>query len=207
LGWTILFFGADKLGNRMPILIASQAVTMFFALSGFLITYLLLLEKEKENSVNVKNFYLRRVFRIWPLYYFYIILVLITYGLTSVSIDNNQLIFYIFFSANIPLIMQVSLPLLGHLWSIAVEEWFYIFFPWFVKFSNKLFFRNLITFFLLFYFLKVTAWLFHYDQMVTFFSVTRFNIMIIGAIGAYLYYIKHKVVRHITTKKRKFLHG
>src|SRR5205085_6931243 len=49
--------------------IGSFSVTLFFVLSGFLITYLLLLEKETSKSINIKNFYARRILRIWPLYY------------------------------------------------------------------------------------------------------------------------------------------
>src|SRR6187402_557963 len=45
-------------------------VNMFFVLSGFLITYLLLSEKEISGKINIKNFYIRRVLRIWPLYFF-----------------------------------------------------------------------------------------------------------------------------------------
>jgi len=47
----------------------SNAVTFFFVLSGFLITYLLLKESDKTGSVCVKNFYLKRILRIWPLYF------------------------------------------------------------------------------------------------------------------------------------------
>src|SRR5258706_4011675 len=54
------------LGNGM----GGYAVDMFFVLSGFLITYLLFLEKEKTEHISLKKFYLRRIFRIWPLYYF-----------------------------------------------------------------------------------------------------------------------------------------
>lgn len=50
-------------------------VILFFALSGFLITYLLLMEEAKTKTVSVKDFYIRRVLRIWPLYYFLILLV------------------------------------------------------------------------------------------------------------------------------------
>lgn len=45
------------------------AVTFFFVLSGFLITYLLLIERDTKGTINIKNFYLRRVLRIWPVYY------------------------------------------------------------------------------------------------------------------------------------------
>src|SRR5277367_4249470 len=44
-------------------------VELFFALSGFLITYLLLKEKERFHSIAIGNFYMRRVLRIWPLYF------------------------------------------------------------------------------------------------------------------------------------------
>ena len=52
----------------------SYAVILFFVLSGFLITFLLVKEKEKNGRVNTRNFYIRRILRTWPLYY----LVLIT---------------------------------------------------------------------------------------------------------------------------------
>lgn len=46
-----------------------HAVTFFFVLSGFLITYLLLKERERMGTIKVKKFYLKRVLRIWPLYF------------------------------------------------------------------------------------------------------------------------------------------
>ncbi|MBF0511066.1 MAG: acyltransferase [Candidatus Omnitrophica bacterium] len=49
------------------------AVTFFFVISGFLITYLLLVEKQRF-GINIKYFYIRRILRIWPLYYFIIFL-------------------------------------------------------------------------------------------------------------------------------------
>jgi peptidoglycan/LPS O-acetylase OafA/YrhL len=52
--------------------LAGFGVTIFFALSGFLITYLLLKEKEQFNTINIKNFYVRRILRIWPLYFLFI---------------------------------------------------------------------------------------------------------------------------------------
>lgn len=44
-------------------------VIFFFVLSGFLITYILLSEKKQLGSINLKRFYIRRILRIWPLYY------------------------------------------------------------------------------------------------------------------------------------------
>src|SRR5437867_1336539 len=50
-----------------------MGVTLFFVLSGFLISYLLLTEKKVSGTVAVKKFYTRRILRIWPLYYLLVI--------------------------------------------------------------------------------------------------------------------------------------
>src|SRR4051812_30029422 len=71
----ILFY-TIKNGKVHGWSLAGFGVSMFFALSGFLITYLLLLEKEKR-PIHIRNFYVRRALRIWPLYYLYLITSLI----------------------------------------------------------------------------------------------------------------------------------
>ncbi|MEG0929911.1 acyltransferase family protein, partial [Algoriella sp.] len=79
--WNVPFFNViGKLG-----------VVLFFVLSGFLITYLLLNEEKNTNKINVKRFYFRRVLKIWPLYYFIIFLSYFVFPYISVlSIDNIQ---------------------------------------------------------------------------------------------------------------------
>src|SRR6202012_2854435 len=52
----------------------NSSMTLFFVLSGFLITYLLLNEKNKTKNISIKNFYIRRIFRIWPVYYILLLL-------------------------------------------------------------------------------------------------------------------------------------
>lgn len=66
---SLSFFG---LSNLQGLDLAGFGVTMFFALSGYLITYLLLLEKRDYARINVGQFYIRRILRIWPLYYFFL---------------------------------------------------------------------------------------------------------------------------------------
>ena len=56
--------------------IGARSVHFFFTLSGFLITYILIAEKDEFNTIFVKNFYRRRILRILPLYYFIVILAL-----------------------------------------------------------------------------------------------------------------------------------
>src|SRR5882724_8754058 len=59
--------------------IGAVAVTIFFVLSGFLITYLLIEEIQQFGKISLRKFYVRRIFRIWPLYYAVILLSVILY--------------------------------------------------------------------------------------------------------------------------------
>ena len=52
----------------------SHAVSFFFVLSGFLITYLLMKERKVKQDISIKQFYIKRVFRIWPLYFLMVII-------------------------------------------------------------------------------------------------------------------------------------
>ena len=61
-------------GNYFIKNLGKLGVGLFFVLSGFLITYLLLSEKERRGDVSTKAFYIRRILRIWPLYFIIVIL-------------------------------------------------------------------------------------------------------------------------------------
>jgi peptidoglycan/LPS O-acetylase OafA/YrhL len=120
------------------LLLGSQdAVTLFFTLSGFLITALLLAEQRKRGAVNVRAFWLRRALRIWPLYYLVICAVAI---LTPDQIwYGREILFYLVMLPNVSRAV-VGLPslLLGHLWSIGAEEQFYAIYPLFSRFRRRL---------------------------------------------------------------------
>jgi len=125
------WLGVEANGHPTGLQLGKYGVIIFFALSGFLITYLLLLEKEKS-GVQIKKFYVRRILRIWPLYYFYLGLAYLTYFSFRLGFPN-VLPFYLFYTANIPFILRTPLPFVEHYWSLAVEEQFYLFWPWIVK--------------------------------------------------------------------------
>src|SRR6478735_4462608 len=75
LGLSQLDFGIP---TKNSIDLAGYGVSIFFSLSGFLITYLLLIEKERFGDIQIRQFYVRRILRIWPLYYFYLLITLLT---------------------------------------------------------------------------------------------------------------------------------
>ena len=196
------FMGTTASGGPKPILMASYGVTIFFTLSGFLITYLILKEKEISNTVNVKNFYMRRVLRIWPLYYLYLAVCLVVYYLLSIEYDYSLIGFYVFLAANVPLILGTTLPYAGHMWSIAVEEQFYLFWPWVCKVK-----KNLLTWLIvllvvytiakfIFYYLSVSrgiSW-----PLITI-STNRFGSMIAGGIAGILFFRDHSIIKLITS--------
>lgn len=113
----------------------NESVWMFFSLSGFLIIKQLYNEKLNSNSINLKNFFLKRIYRIFPLYYLVLIYGFIHYQIILPKIgftfnNNYNLIEGILLSAtffsNIFLTYSPG-GILEILWSIGIEEQFYLF--------------------------------------------------------------------------------
>lgn len=109
-------------------------VCLFFLLSAFLITELLRIERQKTGSIHLKAFYLRRVLRIWPLYFG--ITSLYAFGghfFPALHIESNRIWSYYLLIGNwyIAFHPWLQTPLRA-LWSISVEEQFYLGWPWLV---------------------------------------------------------------------------
>jgi peptidoglycan/LPS O-acetylase OafA/YrhL len=178
-------------GKPKGLDLAGFGVSIFFVLSGFLITYLLLVEKDKQ-PIDVKKFYLRRILRIWPIYYLYLAVV---FGLTvfyALPHPPQYFGFYVFFMANIPAILGTPLPFLGHYWSLAGEEQFYAFWVWVVKkVENNLNFVVLGAFLGFFGLKTVLHFVYPNSIFETIIHITRFQCMFLGALGAILYKAKN----------------
>jgi peptidoglycan/LPS O-acetylase OafA/YrhL len=109
--------------------IAQQAevgVTVFFVISGFLITNLLLSEEAKTGSISVRDFYIRRVFRIIPVYALYLVFILLWRNIEHFGLTHSNLIHVLTFTVNFDINKDWFL---GHFWSLSVEEQFYLFWP------------------------------------------------------------------------------
>jgi peptidoglycan/LPS O-acetylase OafA/YrhL len=109
---------------------ARHGVAGFFVLSGFLITLLLLREYEKTESVSLRNFYVRRALRIFPAYYIFIA-VSISWDIFRGNENIREMIVpSIFYFVNYQNALSGhSNSSVAHLWSLAVEEQFYIIWP------------------------------------------------------------------------------
>lgn len=121
------------LGKGLNLLFARPAlgVNIFFVLSGFIITELLLKEKAQTGEINLKGFFFRRVFRIIPAFYFYLSFVVILACMGDLSLTFKELL-------NSALFLRDYIPGANswgvtHSWSLGVEEKFYLFYPWIIK--------------------------------------------------------------------------
>jgi peptidoglycan/LPS O-acetylase OafA/YrhL len=127
--------------------LGSMGVNIFFVLSGFLISLILMNEKEKNPKINnlLRQFYIRRFLRIFPLYYL-VILIAIIFGSPDVY---NNLLALLFYLVNWKAGLKgAQLGVFSHFWSLSVEEQFYLFFPPLLVFINKKNFKLLSAIFI-----------------------------------------------------------
>jgi peptidoglycan/LPS O-acetylase OafA/YrhL len=110
-----------------------QGVTLFFAISGFLITTLLLREKDRHGVIDLRAFYVRRALRIFPLYYavllIYVVLVFVLERQTKVGQDFfSNLIYFATYTSNWFVALDGRVVFYFS-WSLAAEEQFYLVWP------------------------------------------------------------------------------
>lgn len=112
----------------IPMIHGQTGVQAFFILSGFLITALLIAEKESTGTIAIKHFFIRRALRIFPLYILFLIIATIIYLIDTKVITKESLLFAYGYIYNfVP--KSLYTPFLGHTWSLAVEEHFYLIWP------------------------------------------------------------------------------
>jgi peptidoglycan/LPS O-acetylase OafA/YrhL len=131
--------------NYFPLLIDGQfGVNVFFVISGFLITSLLLSEEFSNRSISLKNFYIRRTLRIFPAYYFLLLVYFVITRLGYISISGQSWLTALTYTKyfNWQLDWYTS-----HAWSLSVEEHFYLFWPLIFITGNKT--RKYFIFFIL----------------------------------------------------------
>jgi peptidoglycan/LPS O-acetylase OafA/YrhL len=126
-----------RFGPLIPgVLLAARnamafGVCMFFLLSAYLITKLLVLEREKTGAIHLKSFYIRRILRIWPLYLTFLIAMWIL-GRIHIfyPIETSRFIAFLLFSGNVytSWFGFTYNPILPR-WTISIEEQFYIVWP------------------------------------------------------------------------------
>lgn len=167
------------------------AVNFFFVLSGFLITYLLINEKKATGTIKILPFWFKRVIRIWPLYFGCIVFSLIIFpyvkrlfGETFTNGADAKL--YLLFLGNFDIIKNgwPDSTELGVLWSVSIEEQFYLLWPLF------LYLLNISKYWMAFLAIIMISLLFrglHDDKVIyNFHTFSCMSDMALGGLGAWL---------------------
>ena len=129
---TVQRFGADH-PDHMPgllwsvILNGSLGVTIFFVISGYLITRLLLHEQETRGAISMSGFYLKRAFRILPPLYAYVAVLLVLSAAGRLALTRWDVVSALFFIHNYA--ATSTCWAIEHFWSLSVEEQFYLIWP------------------------------------------------------------------------------
>ncbi|MFD2939592.1 acyltransferase family protein [Flavobacterium notoginsengisoli] len=180
-------------------------VTIFFVLSGFLISYLLLVEKEKFSKINTRDFYFRRVLRIWPLYFLMLFFVytIVPFIAPKYYISEMErfsiksLLMNVFFLTNVTLILKLTPLIIRVIWSIGIEEQFYLILPWIMKIKEQL--RIKIVLFIILFLPLCKLFLILFEKITgnnslqtlsSIITVTRFDCMAIGVFFGVLAFYK-----------------
>lgn len=178
-------------------------VNIFFVLSGFLITRILL-ENKKEAETNnqnkllvIKNFIIRRSLRIFPIYYLTILILFLISEKTGTSIKQD-FEYYVTYSSNYLFFVKQDWDgKLSHLWSLAVEEQFYLIWPWLIIFTNQKYLKHIILSVSIFGILSnyILVYIFPHHIMLNVLTPTCFDAFCSGAILAYIMVYKTEDVQ------------
>lgn len=182
----IFVFSSGQLGVRI-----------FFVISGYLITKLLIIEKEKTGKINLKDFYVRRIFRIFPIFFLYIIVVLILkwFFIPNIFTDYSLIVFASLYLWNYKHLFYSGDEtgngnwFLGHLWSLSMEEQFYLLWPiTFIKIKKRILVKIVIVIVCIMPFLRIATYFFMPDSrgQIGMMLHTGGDSILIGCLAAFL---------------------
>lgn len=170
-------------------------VWFFFSLSGFLITYLLLIEKKNYSKIDLKKYFIRRSLKIWPLYYTalglaFIYQILYTFygsGSLQKSYEPNWIISALFLENYRVMYFNgfSNLPIIPVLWSLCVEEHFYVIWGLILNYTKI---KNLPV-----WIISIITTSYIFKQIYFTYNIklvdilSNFDFFMYGAIPAYLY--------------------
>lgn len=185
--------------NKIILLLCNAAlgVQIFFVISGYLITKLLLIEREQTGRTSLKDFYIRRILRIFPVFFLYLgVVVALKYTLIpSIYTDYSLVIFAALYLWNYRHFFIQESPAdngsfyMGHTWSLSMEEQFYLLWPLtFLKNKKETLIKIAIAILLLMPFIRIATYFLMPSsrfQMTTMLH-TGGDTIIMGCLGALL---------------------
>jgi peptidoglycan/LPS O-acetylase OafA/YrhL len=198
------------LGHANYLYAGFVGVDVFFTLSGFLITALLMQEFNKTGRISIKSFYIRRALRLLPALFAVLLCVGVCALIFNRAIYFKYILACLFYVANwFAMGSPDELGPLSHVWSLSVEEQFYLIFPPLFYFALRRKVRGLptILFALIFISAALKPMLFHYgaERPRLYFGLdTRADAILIGCLIAVLA-VKRKIPQLLIRACRLFI--
>ena len=184
-------------------------VSFFFVLSGFLISYLLIKEKEITNKIDIKFFYIRRILKIWPLYYLVVIFGFLLFPVLKAyfgQVPNetaNPILCSTFLNNFDRMHHAPDASVIAVLWSVAIEEQFYLVWPVLLYFTESKYYKYIFliillcsTLFRIFFLHKIAI------DLHTLGVITD---MAIGGLGAFLILNHRRFLNKIENLPKKII--
>ncbi len=206
---SVIFYHADQSIKNIKILSGGfVGVDVFFVISGFLITSIILKELNSTKNFSFISFYKRRIKRIIPVL---LLVFIITYPfiwlffIPTSFIDFSKSLFsslffisnhYFYLSGELYDAENSLLKPLMHTWSLSIEEQYYIIFPLLLTIIFKFFKDHLLKIFLVLFLISFASmiYIFQTNESLAFFSfLTRFWELLIGSVVAILHYQKKNI--------------
>ncbi len=207
-------FGFTGYDYPVLLLIGFYGIQFFFMGSGFLITYLLYHELQTYGRISLRNFFLRRIMRIWPAYYLLILLFLLALwqpffripGATEAYLAANPAAsnrLFLFFLPHVQPFLYPTAPYVHHTYTIGIEEQFYVVWGLLFFVLRK---RMVVFFWLVLLAMPVLnlahqlsfahlqksggepGWLQYFNSVVTYLKYSRFSTFAIGSLFGYAYF-------------------
>ncbi|MNK33147.1 O-acetyltransferase OatA [compost metagenome] len=184
-------------------------VNFFFVLSGFLITYLLIIEKQTTSTIHIIHFWIRRILRIWPLYFFCVFFGFFLFPILKSYLGQSpqetaHLMNYLTFTGNFDFIAngRPDASILGVLWSVAIEEQFYLVWPLFLILIPIRYYWILFTALIG---ISLGYRITHPDYYhIEFHTLSCMNDLVIGSFGAW-FILRHESLQKLLINQSKLI--
>jgi peptidoglycan/LPS O-acetylase OafA/YrhL len=183
------------------IVSGSVGVRIFFVISGFLITTLLLQQEQRDGQISLKQFYQRRILRIFPVYFLYIFAVWVFRECMGPEVSNSSYLAACTFTTGL---FTEGHWVLWHTWSLSIEEQFYILWPTLLYISTPRYrFALAAVFLLTMPLLRIILYKKHHFELLSYSFLGQGDTIMYGCSFALIAWYKkdlfHKILKYRPT--------